>query len=458
MLFSVSGCVLSEKSTSFLKTMNSTTVLFMIFNVIHFCGTEDDKSYWKRGHKHSTSEMGAESKQSYFQDDVLSRKISTRSESTARDRREHLPGSDFPSELQDGAEIEDGTKNGNVKYKPAVDPIMDIVKTNTSRGEQTLTKRYTSGRSTNVTSFPIKEHRLSSTRSILNRSKPLVKNPTSVEKSSDSTLKNCGKGLEPLTTLCLTDFHAVHKIKTIHSKFKQEKGSLKTSEESRYRSAKVFSKFKKKKEKIVDNNIFMIPYLNDLSSNLKLRSKRGITKRKTGASVSSNFTTDNKKKSSKLSRVYQQNRKPERAMFPRDTVYSLTNKRVILSLEDQTNSSKKQFNKAKNLTNLDLVSKLVVRGDEENKSAEISSRIILDSDHTSQKLASELKSYIKIEKISHKTKRTATQLTSASKMILPITDAPLQIWKDDPIDFLADSGLPASSKSSWPVRRVCEVS
>lgn len=433
--------------------MNSTTVLFLIFNVIHFCGTEDDKSYWKRGHKRSTSEMGAKSKQSYFQDDVLSRKISTRSESTTRDRREHLPGSDFSSELQDGTKRENETKNGNVKYKPAVDPIMDIVKTITSRVEQTLANRYTYGRSTNVTSFPIKEHRLFSTRSILNRSDPPVKNPTSVEKSSDSTLKNCGKGLEFSTTLCLTDFHAVHKNKTIYKKSKKEKGSLQTSEGSRYRSAKVFSKFKNKKEKLLDNNIFLIPYLNNLSSNLKLRSKRGIMKSKTGASISSNFTTDSKKKSSKLSRVYQQNRKPER-----DTVYSLTNKRVILSAEDQNNSPKKKFNKAKNLTNLDLVPKLVVRGDEENKSAEISSRVILDSYHTSQKLGTELKSYIKTEKISHKTKRTAIQLTSASKMILPITDAPLQIWKDDPIDFLADSGLPTSSKSSWPVRRVCEVS
>lgn len=433
--------------------MNSTTVLFLIFNVIHFCGTEDDKSYWKRGHKRSTSEMGAKSKQSYFQDDVLSRKISTRSESTTRDGREHLPGSDFPSELQDGTKIEDETKKGNVKYKPAVDPIMDIVKTNTSRVEQTLTKRYTSGRSTNVTSFPIKEHRLFSTRSILNPSDPTVKNPTSVEKSLDSTLKNCGKGLEPSTTLCLTDFRAVHKNKTIYKKFKQEKGSLQTSEGSSYRSAKVFSKFKNKNDKLLDDNIFLIPYLNNSSSNLKIRRKRGITKRKPGTSVSSNFTTDNKKKSSKLSRVYQQNRKPER-----DTVYSLTNKRVILSAEDQNNSSKKKFNKAKNLTNLDLVPKLVLRGDEENKSAKISSRVILDSDQTSQKLATEWKSYIKTENISHKTKRTATQLTSASKMILPITDAPLQIWKDDPMDFLADSGLPASSKSSWPVRRVCEVS
>lgn len=437
--------------------MNSTTVLFLIFNVIHFCGTEDDKSYWKRGHKRSTSEMGAESKQSYFQDDVLSRKISTRSESTARDRREHLPGSDFPSELQDGAKIEDGTKNSNVKYKPAVDPIMDIVKTNTSRVEQTLTKRYTSGRLTNVTSFPIEEHRLSLTRSILNQSNPLVKNPSSVENSSDSTLKNCVKGLEPSTTLCIPDFHATHKNKTIHTKFKQEKGRLQTSEGSRYSSAKVFSKFKNKKVKLLDNNIFLIPYLNNLSSNLKRRSKRGITKRKTGASVSSNFTTDDKKKSLNLSRVYQQNRKPERAMFPRDTVYSLTNK-TILSLEDQKKSSKKKFNKATNLTNLDLVPKLVVRGDEENKSAEISSRAILTSDHTSQKLATELKTYIKTDQISHKIKRTASKLTSTSKMILPITDAPLKIWKDDPIDFLADSGLPASSKSSWPVRRVCEVS
>lgn len=433
--------------------MNSRTVLFLIFNVIQFCGTADDKSYWKRGQKRSTSEMGAESKQSYFQDDVvLSGQISTRSESTARDRRGQLLGSDVPLEFQVGAKIEDGTKSGNVKYKPVIDSMIDTV---TSQVELTVTKRLSTGRSTHVNYFSKKEQRLSSTGSILNLSNPSDKSPIAVEKSSTSTLKNCEKESEPSTTLCLTDFRlGHHENKKLYSEIKREKDSLLTSEANKYRTKNGFSKFKKKKENLMDSKIFLIPYLNNLSSNLKIRSKRSTT---TENNTSSNLTTDTNQKFSNVSRIYLQKRNSEKLMFPRDTVYSLANKREDLNLKDQNDSSKKKFNKVTNLTNLDLVQKLIAL-DEENNSAESSSSFILDTARTLEKLATELKSDIKTEKMPHKTKRTATKLTSVSKMIPPITDAPLQIWNDDPTDFLADSGLPSSSKSAWPVRRVCEVS
>lgn len=439
----------SEKNTRITKIMNSRAVLFLIFNVIQFCGTADDKSYWKRGHKRSTSEMGAESKQSYFQDDVvLSGQISTRSESTARDRREQLLGSDVPLEFQVGAKIEDGTKSGNVRYKPVVDSMIDTV---TSQVKLTVTKRLSTGRSTHVNSFTKKEQRLSSTWSILNRSNPSDKSPIAVEKSSTSTLKNCEKESEPSTTLCLTDFRlGHHENKKLYNVMKREKDSLLTSEANKYRTENGFSKFKNKKENLMDNKIFLIPYLNNLSSNLKIRSKRSTTRRNTENNTSSNLFSD-------VSRIYLQKRNSEKLMFPSDTVYSLANKREDLNLTDQNDSSKTKFNKVTNLTNLDLVQKLIAL-DEENNSAESSSSFILDTARTSEKLATELKSDIKTEKMPHKTKRTATKPTLVSKMIHPITDAPLQIWNEDPTDFLADSGLPSSSKSAWPVRRVCEVS
>lgn len=454
-LFQVAS-YLFRKDTRITKIMNSRAVLFLVFNVIQFCGTADDKSYWKRGHKRSPSEMGAESKQSYFQDDVvLSRQISTRSESTARDRRGQLLGSDVPLEFQVGAKIEDGTKSGNVKYKPVIDSMIDTV---ASQVELTVTKRLSTGRSTHVNSFSKKEQRLSSTWLILNRSNPSDKSPIAVRKSSTSSLKNCEKQLEPSTKLCLKDFRlGHHKNKKFYNEIKREKDSLLTSKANKYRTENGFSKFKNKKENLMDNKMFLIPYLNNLSSNLKIRSKRSTTRRETVTNTSSNLTTDTNQKSSDVSRIYLQKRNSEKLMFPRDKVYSLANKREDLNLKDQNDSSKKKFNKATNPTNLDLVHKLIAL-DEENNSAESSSSLILDPARTSEKPATELKNYIKTEKMPHKTKRTATKLTSVSKMIHPITDAPLQIWNDDPSDFPADSGLSSSSKSAWPVRRVCEVS
>lgn len=435
-------------------------VLYLTLNVIHFCGSEDDESYWRTGHKSFTSHIEDEvdSKQSYFQDITLNLQHSTQSEEITHDPFRSVLHRDISSQLRDEKDF----KDGNLKYKLLFGHVVGPRRRVGSDEKNKLLVNQTLANERRTNKLLINDNYLIKNENafsdLTNIKEPSDTNSNTYLDSTKSKIKISQKVYKPLSKLLYEGIDSSFPSgnTTWHDEFKRENGSFQTNKLNKLRKAKKFSKLKNYKESLMNMIITQIPHKNNNLSNVKHRIKRGTINNTKESSVNSKLETETNTNITFQPNILQinlRNRTLESVMQSKIIVHNLTNKRVNVKVEDQKSSSKtKNFNATHAPSPV-----LDHMRNEKITSTENSLHSISDADITTWNL--NFKSNRKTDSILKKTKRTSSKQAGVSTMVHPITDTSLLagLSKDDSLTFLSDSGLHSSLKPSWPIRRVCEV-